>query len=368
MNKKMRELKAQIAEKKAKAKELANENKITDAKAMIKEINDLQDRYEIEEELFNSEKDNEKDKGKEEPKATYNAELFTKVVKGAKLTDAENALLTTGANGENLLIPKDVSTKIYELKRQYKSAKNLIGYYPTTTLEGSYPIETLDTLTELVNFTESEDVPESDAPKFVNVEYKIKEYGGILPLSNTLLKNETSGLVTYLGRWFAKKAVRTENKLIFAKLKDGKEAKAIDGMDGLAEVINVDLDPAVSVGAVIVTNQDGFHYMDMQEDKNGRKLLQQDPTNPTRKLYKGLPIEVFSNAELKTTTNKVPVFVGDLQEGVDFVDRESLEFAMSSEAGFKQNKTYIRVIESIDITAKDKSAYVYGEIDITPAV
>ena len=41
---------------------------------------------------------------------------------------------------------------------------------------------------------------------------------------------------------------------------------------------------------------------------------------------------------------------------------------MSSEAGFKQNKTYIRVIESIDITAKDKSAYVYGEIDITPAV
>lgn len=368
MNKKMRELKAQINDKKVQAKEFADKNQIVEAKAMIKEINDLQERYEIEEALFDAEKN---DAGgldpKADPKAEYNAEIFAKIIRGEKLTDIENALVTTGANGEGLLIPKDVSTKIYELKRQYKAAKDLVGYYPTNTLEGSYPIESIETLTELTNFTEEEDVPASNEPKFINVSYKIKEYGGLLPLSNTLIKNETAGLVNYLGRWFAKKAIRTENKLIFNKLKEEKVAEAIADLDALATIINVDLDPTLVVDAVIVTNQDGFNYMDAQEDTTGRKLLEKDPVNPTRKMYKGLPIEVFSNAELPSVLGKAPVFVGDLKEAVDYVDRESLEFAMSSEAGFKQNKTFIRVIESIDITKKDAAAYVYGEITIPVA-
>lgn len=382
MNKVMREILSQIDEienqietVRNEGKELVNSNKFEEAQAKADEKKELENKkkelknqYEVAKELFEEEKENVMNNQTEKTnaEAQYNADIFAKLVRGEKLTDIENALVTTGANGESLLIPKDISTKIYELKRQYKSARNLVGHYPTTTLEGSYPIETIDTLTELTNFTESEEVPESNAPKFLNVEYKIKEYGGILPLSNTLLKNETAGLVNYLSRWFAKKAVRTENKLIFAKLKEGKTAKSVADLNDLATVINVDLDPACVINGVIVTNQDGFNYMDNQKDTTGRGLLEKDPTNPTRKLFKGLPIEVFSNAELPTVASKIPVFVGDTVEGVDLVDRETLEFAMSSEAGFKQNKTYIRVIESIDVTAKDKGAYVYGEIDITP--
>ena len=383
MNKQMREILSQIDEiekqidsVKAEGKELFNSNKLEEAKAKTEEAKELRNKqkelknqYELAKELFQDEKENVMNKQTENNKAEaqYNADLFAKLVRGEKLTDIENTLVTTGSNGENLLIPKDVSTKIYELKRQYKSARNIVGHYPTTTLEGSYPIETIDTLTELTNFTESDDVPESNAPKFTNVEYKIKEYGGILPLSNTLIKNETAGLVNYLARWFAKKSVRTENKLIFAKLKEGKSPEAIADLDDLATIINVDLDPACVINGIIVTNQDGFNYMDMQKDATGRGLLEKDPTNPTRKMFKGLPIEVYSNAELPTVEHKAPVFIGDTVEGVDLVDRESLEFAMSSEAGFKQNKTYRRVIESFDVTAKDKGAYVYGEIDITPA-
>lgn len=365
MNKKMRELKAQISEKKAQAKELANKNKISEAKAMLAEINDLQDRYDIEAQLLDNDKANlDGEYAGDNTKAEYNADVFAKVVRGESLTDIEKSMISTGDNGEDLLIPKDVSTKIKELKRQYKSARNIVGLYPTTTLEGSYPIESLETLTELTNFTEEEDVPASNSPKFINVSYKIKDYGGLLPLSNTLLKNETAGLVDYLAKWFAKKAVRTENKLIFSKLKENKEPVAVANMDALSKIINVDLDPACIVDGIIVTNQDGFNYMDMQEDANGRKLLQPDPTNATRKMFKGLPIEVYSNAELTSKAGKAPIFVGDTKEGADLVDRETLSFAMSSEAGFKQNKTFIRVIESIDVTQKDTAAYVYGEITL----
>lgn len=370
MNKRMREIRQEINNKKVQARAFVSDGKKVEAKALIEEIKSLEEDYEIEAALYEDDKKGvptPKD-NTETPKAKYNAELFAKVVKGKKLTAEEqeivNAVTTTDENGTSLLIPDDVSTQIYELKREMKSARNIVGYYPTTTLEGSYPIETLETLTELTNFTEDEDVPNSDAPKFTNVEYKIKEYGALLPLSNTVLKNETAGLVKYLARWFAKKAIRTENKKIFATLKEGKIAKTINSLDDLKSVINKDIDSGLLPTSVIVTNQDGFDYMDSQKDATGRDLLQPHPTEPTKKTFKGLTIEVYSNAELPNNVDKFPVFVGDTTEGADLVEREGLQFAMSSEAGFTKNKTYIRVIESIDVTAKDKGAYVYGEITL----
>lgn len=371
MNKKMREIRQKINNKRAEAKALMGEGKLVEAKALVEKIRNLEDEFEVEAELYEGEKKGiennagNKDKG---AKAKYNAELFAKVVKGKKLTAEEqeivNAVTTTDQNGTSLLIPKDVATQIYELKREMKSARTIVGHYPTTTIEGSYPIETLETLTELTNFSEDVDVPESEAPKFTNVEYKIKEYGALLPLSNTVLKNETAGLVSYLSRWFAKKAIRTENKLIFAKLKESKSAKTINSLDDLQSVINKDVDAGLVPTSVIVTNQDGFDFMDKQKDTTGRPLLQQHPTEPTTKTFKGLNIEVFSTAELPNNENKFPVFVGDTTEGADLVEREGLQFAMSSEAGFTKNKTYIRVIESIDVASKDKGAYVYGEITL----
>ena len=373
MNKRMREIRQEINNKRAEARNFASKGDKVKAKALIEEIRGLEDDYEIEAALHEDEKRGAKptEGGEGEPKAKYNAEIFAKVVRGKKLTAEEqeivNAVSSTDENGTSLLIPKDVETQIKELKREMKSARAIVGIYPTTTLEGSYPIESLETLTELTNFTDDseDDIPESNAPKFTNVEYKIKDYGALLPLSNTVLKNETAGLVSYLARWFAKKAIRTENKKIFAKLKEGKEAKTINSLDDLRAVINKDVDAGLLPTSVIVTNQDGFDYMDSQKDETGRPLLQPHPTEPTKKVYKGLPIEVYSNAELPNNTSKFPIYVGDTTEGVDFVEREGLQFAMSSEAGFTKNKTYIRVIESFDVTQKDKGAYVYGEINPT---
>lgn len=368
MNKRMRELRQEINNKRAEARNFASQGEKVKAKALIEDIKALEEDYEIEAALYEDEKAGAGEGKKPNAKAEYNAEIFAKVVKGKKLTAEEqevvNSITTTDENGTSLLIPKDVATQIYEIKREMKSARTVVGHYPTTTLEGSYPIETLETLTELTNFTDDteEDVPKSDAPKFKNVEYKIKEYGALLPLSNTVLKNETAGLVGYLGRWFAKKAIRTENKLIFAKLKEGKTAETINSLDDLQSIINKKVDAGLVPTSVIVTNQDGFDFMDTQKDANGRPLLQQHPTEPTKKTFKGLNIEVFSTAELPNVSAKFPVYVGDTTEGVDLVEREGLQFAMSSEAGFTKNKTYIRVIESIDVTKKDAGAYVYGEI------
>ncbi|MDE3838655.1 phage major capsid protein [Bacillus methanolicus] len=370
MNKKMRDLLEQINNKKAAAKELLNAKKLDEAKALTDEIKDLQKEFDIEAALYEEEKENVKNVLNVKEDKADAIKAFYKALRGERLTDVENALLTGGTQGENLIIPQDIQTRINELRREYKSARDLVNYYPTNTLTGSFVFEDSSTITELTNFTDGADVPTSNDPKFNNVPYSVKDYGALLPVSNKLLQNENGGLVDYLGRWFNRKAIRTENSKIFAALKSNKTAKALADWKALKKSLNKDLDPALLVDAVIVTNQDGFDFIDSALDDQGRPVLQPNPTNPTQKLFMGIPVHVFSNAELPTTgttTKKAPIFYGRLQDGVTFVDRNLYQFDASEHAGFNKNQTVIRVIEQFDVIQADKDAYVYGEFDVTSA-
>ncbi|MRB67562.1 phage major capsid protein, partial [Bacillus thuringiensis] len=103
---------------------------------------------------------------------------------------------------------------------------------------------------------------------------------------------------------------------------------------GIKTALNVTLDPAFSAVANIITNQDGFNYLDQLEDKDGRPLLQPDPTNPTRKLLSGKPVIVLSNKTIATDKDgKAPFIVGDLKEAVVLWDRQQLSLDMTKEGG-----------------------------------
>lgn len=366
MNKNMRDLLEQINNKKAEAKNLLTSKKLDEAKALTDEVKNLQKEFEIEAALYEDEKEeiaNVKSHGGN----VDEVKSFFKALRGESLTEAENALLTGGANNENLIVPQDIHTQITELRREYKSARSIVGHYPTDTLTGSFVYEDATTATELVNFTDGADIPEAADPKFVNVAYSIKDYGATLPVSNRLLQNENGGLVPYLGKWFNRKAIRTENKIIFAKLIAGKTAKALADWKALKSSLNKDLDPAF-VDITIVTNQDGFDALDAALDGQGRPVLQPNPTNPTQKMFGGYVIEVFSNTELPTTgttTKKAPIFYGSTRDGVTFVDRNTLQIDASEHANFKKNQTLMRVIEQFDVIDADKASYVYGELTVS---
>ncbi|MEW8997905.1 MAG: phage major capsid protein [Thermoanaerobacter sp.] len=295
--------------------------------------------------------------------------VFCKALRREPLTDVEAALLTTGTSGENYLIPEDVKTKINELRRQYKSARPLIGSYPTNTLTGTLVFEDISTVTELINFSDDgQDLPQSNNPKFNQISYTVKAYGAILPVSRMLLQNETGGLLDYLGRWFNKKAVRTENKKIFETLKLDKEPKQLSGFKALKKSLSTDIDPALGAEIVIVTNQSGFAYLDDEVDTTGRPILQPDPVNPTERRFMGYPVIVFSDTELPNTTDGTntyaPFFYGALNEGAIFVDRNLYEFNSSEHAGFTKNQILLRIIEYFDVIQADKDAYVYGELKL----
>lgn len=159
------------------------------------------------------------------------------------------------------------------------------------------------------------------------------------------------------------KAVITENAAIINKLKYGKAAKTLTTYTALSSSINIDLDPASLYNTVIVTNQDGFDYLDKQLDQNRRPILQPDPTNATVKRFKGFPVIVFSNAQFPSDqTYGAPVFYGNLEEGVKFVTCGYYKFATSSEAGFTSNTTLARLIELFDVVQwdSDDACYCFG--------
>lgn len=366
MNKKMRDLAGKINAKKEEVRTHNNKGEIEEARAIIKEIKELRAAYEIEEELYNSEKDEVEERNREEEKGNLSIEkrAFYKFLRGEVLTPEERAMVTNGTNGENYIVPEDINTEIREMRREYKSAKDIIDYYSSTTLTGSFNFEDDSTIAELMNFSDGSDVPDSDDPKINLTSYNIKMYGAILGLSNVLLQNETGGLVEYIGRWFNKKAIMTENKKIFEILKSNKTAKALADWKALKTSLNKDVDPGL-LDIQITTNQDGFDYLDTIVDGEGRPLMQPDVTDKSKYFFKGNPIHVFSNKLLTSTGTKAPIFYGDTKEGAMFVERQGLEFAMSEHAGFGKNQTQIRVIELFDVIQKDKDAYMYGQLDTT---
>jgi HK97 family phage major capsid protein len=117
---------------------------------------------------------------------------------------------------------------------------------------------------------------------------------------------------------------------------------------------------------VIITNQSGFAALDEEEDNDGRPVLQANPARPTEKLFQGLPVHVFPDAQLPNIdATHFPMIYGDTKAGLTFVEHKALEFALSEHANFNKNQNTLRVIEGFDTMSTDTSAYIYGSFSAT---
>jgi HK97 family phage major capsid protein len=275
----------------------------------------------------------------------------------------------TGAiRSNNFLVPEDVRAAINELRKTYVSAKSLVTVETTDALAGSVNYED-GVPTGLTNFDDGEALAEEEGIKFVPKKFSIVHYGKIIPVSRILLGAEKGGLMSYINRFFLRNAILTENAAIFADLKagyNGGTVKAVAGWKALKKSITKDLDPSCLLNGVIITNQSGFAALDEEEDNDGRPVLQANPANPTEKLFQGLPIHVFPDAQLPNIdATHFPMIYGDTKAGLTFVEHKALEFALSEHANFNKNQNTLRVIEGFDTMSTDTSAYIYGSFSAT---
>lgn len=383
MSKKLFELKNQLEQLKAEARQLVEEGKMTEARAKADEAKKLADDIKTLEDLEMLNANNaiplNTKKEKEEIEEAYK-NAFLNAFRGRRLSpedlevlEIRNAMTSSADADGGLLVPKDVETKINELKRTLLDLSELVTIENVTTNAGTRVIEKLATMTAFAEITDdSADIAEVNNPQFEAVTYQIKKYAGWLPIPNDLLKDSDQNILDYITRWIAKKSIVTNNSLIMAILTSLTE-KTFADWKALKKAVNVDLDPMHAANAKIITNQDGFHLLDTLTDSTGRPLLKDDLTQSSQKVLFGKPVIVVPNSQLATTgttTKYAPIFVGDFKEGVIKFNRQGYEIATTNIGGtaFRKDRTEMRVIERMQYKPWDNAAMIRGKIDVTAVV
>ncbi|MDY4476557.1 MAG: phage major capsid protein [Roseburia faecis] len=382
MSKEMRELLNKINAKKAEIKALVADGKIEDATSAKEELKDLQKSFDILADLDDDDAQNAQQQAQQGTAQTAAGEknglakqvkAFTNAIKAAwKKTDISpedkeilNAMSEGSDEDGGLTVPKDIKTKIKELRRSEDALETLVNVEHVTTNSGSRVIEREADQTPFDNVDEAAEFPDVSTPQFENVDYKIKKKGGILKVTQELLSDTAENIMNYLKKWIAKKAKATRNFMIIAKIKEickGLEV-TVTGLDNLKDIFNVMLDPAIALGAVVVTNQSGFNFLDKLKDEKGNYILQKDPTQATKKLLFGEhPVIKLSNKTLQNIDGKAPIICGDLKEAITIFDRETLTIDISNLAAgmWERDQTGIKVRERLDIQTVDADAVVMG--------
>lgn len=386
MTKREQELRQNVADYKAEAQTLMDEGKHEEARAKLDKAKaakkDLENFLALQSDFKGLGIPEPVNNGAQMPpqpqeqKPEYKS-LFFKALRGQKLTDAEAEVMEqyyariSAGNGEDggYIIPEDVSTKINELTQTADDLRQYVSVEPVNTNKGSRTLERRADHTPLAPLSEYGDpnaMSEIVSPKFDRLSYNIEDYAGFLPVANTVLADTDQSLTSYLVKWIAKKSRATANHLILQVLNTFEKVDLVD-YKGIKTTLNVTLDPAFAEAAIIITNQDGFNYLDQLMDGNGRPLLTPDPQDATRKILFGRRVVVLSNKTLTTKAGKAPFIIGDLKEAVVYWDRQQMLLDMTKEGGqaWRTNTTEFRVIEREDVTKWDSEAIVFGEIDIT---
>lgn len=387
MNKKMRELLAKIESKQALAKGYTEgENKdLAKAKEILDEIDKLQEEYEVEKRLFENEKEsaklNEEDvakiekniaEKKEDKEEEDSVQKFAKQIRNI----AKGLNEGTPADG-GYTVPEDISTMVEERREAKASLIDLVSVETVTTNKGSRTFKKRSQQTGFTKVGEGGKITSTSTPQFERMDYVISKYAGYLPITNELLEDTDTNIVNIIVEWLGDESRVTRNKIILDLIKTQDEVE-LDGLDDIKKVLNVTLGSAFKSTSVIVTNDDGLQYLDTLKDNDGKYLLQPNPANPMEmRLSAGattVPVKVIPNADLATTSNKIPFIIGDLKEGIRFFDRKQLTINTSNVAAigklnaFEEDLTLFRGIEREDCKIRDEEAFVNGYISTTPSV
>lgn len=312
---------------------------------------------------------------KKEPLDKKDENLKNKFIKDFKaMVNGDPAIMATltsntdeSGNAIGLTIPVDVQTTIHTLVRQFDSLQEYVNVEKVTTTSGSRVYEKWSDITPLTALdTEDGEIPANDDPALYLIKYLIKRYAGISTVTNSLLKDTAENILAWLSKWIAKKVVVTRNTKILAAIDGIKAAqkKDVKDVDGIKDIVNVQLDPAIEATSMFITNQDGFNVLDKVKRADGSYLLQKDVASATGYTFLGKPIKKIASRFLPNkgtqAAPKYPLYIGDLKEAVTLYDRENMSLLTTNIGGgaFETDTTKVRVIDRFDVQLVDDEAVV----------
>lgn len=312
---------------------------------------------------------------KKEPLKPNDENLKNKFIKDFKaMVKGDPAIMATltsdtdeSGNAIGLTIPVDVQTTIHTLVRQFDSLQEYVNVEKVTTTSGSRVYEKWSDITPIVALDDEDgEIPANDDPKLYLIKYLIKRYAGISTVTNSLLKDTAENILAWLSKWISKKVVVTRNVKILAALDAIKasQKKDITDVDGIKDIVNVQLDPAIEATSMFITNQDGYNILDKVKRSDGSYVLQKDVASATGYTFLGKPVKKIANRFLPNkgtqAAPKYPLYIGDMKEAVTLYDRENMSLLTTNIGGgaFETDTTKVRVIDRFDVQLIDEEAVV----------
>lgn len=380
MNKKMREIMAKIETKTALAKSYMEdgENKDVDkAKGVLAEIEDLKSEYATAKSIYDLEKE----------QGTPDVAEIAEKSEGKKETDSIKAFANDARNGFRVksmnegtpadggyTVPEDITTKINEYRDSKASLLSLVRREKVTTNTGARTFKKRSQHTGFSTVGEGGKIGAIATPQFERLTYNISKKAGYLPVTNELLADSDANISNTIIEWFGDESRVTANNGIISIVK-GLTAVALTGLDDIKKALNVTLGSAFKATSVIVTNDDGLQYLDTLKDLDDNYVLSVSPADPMKMVLCAgattVPVIVIPNSDLATVENKIPVFIGDFNEGIIYFDRELLSIKLSDVAvigdlnAYEEDLTLFRGIERNDVKLRDAKALVNGYITVT---
>ncbi len=274
--------------------------------------------------------------------------------------ETRDGLKTDGAQA---VLPQEVVTPIFEGANAKQNLAEMATVKNVSTGSGKYPISISDPTKFLATKEELATIPDVDV-SVNDVPFEAKSFAGKIFLSNELIDDSAIDIKAEVQAQLQQLVLNTDNHNVISLLQTLTSENAAD-IDGLKRIKNTEIDPAVlgSVGSVVITNQDGYNYLDTLKDSQGRYLLTEDVTAQSGKALFGLPVVVASNAVLPDVSGQFPVFIGNLPQTIAVFRRNNIATNWEQFDSFSQG---LAVIYRGDYRFIDKNAMKYALLG-TPA-
>lgn len=377
-----------INAKKQEVIALVNDEKLEEAKAAKAELQKMQDKLDLLEEM---EPDNTiiDNSTKEVPTVEDKRRDAIHEFAEAARNRFKNTMTEGTAADGGYTVPQDIQTKINEYKEAKFSLKKLVNVENVTTMSGRRIFKVKTAHTGFASVNEGAAIGQKAGPTFSKIDYAIDKFAGILPVTDELLADSDANISNVLIKWLGDESVATENAQILSLINPGSTGTDISAqpIDGIKTALNVTLGQAYAENAAIITNDDGFNFLDTLKITGSNEYLlkpAKDQTAPTPYTLavgaRNIPVVVVPNNVFASTVvatgndagTYIPFVVGDLVEAVAFFDRQQLSVMTSNTASinvtengtttvlsaFESDLTLFRGIMRFDVVSRDSGAIV----------
>ena len=377
-----------INAKKQQVIDLVNADKLDEAKEAKEELQTMQDKFDLLDDIEVEDKVKVEDAEEVTPMAEIKKDAIHEFAMAARNRFKNTMTEGTAADG-GYTVPQDIQTKINEYKEAKFSLKKLVNVENVTTMSGRRIFKVKTTHTGFSSVNEGAAIGQKATPTFSKIDYTIDKFAGILPVTDELLADSDANISNVLIKWLGDESVATENAQILSLINPGSTGTNIASqpIDGIKTALNVTLGQAYAENAAIITNDDGFNFLDTIKITGSNEYLlkpAKDQTAPTPyTLAVGarlVPVVVVPNAVFPSTVvatgdnagTYIPFVVGDLKEAVAFFDRQQLSIMTSNTASinvtendtttvlsaFESDLTLFRGIMRFDVVSRDSDAIV----------